>query len=87
MKEKADKLVEKFRVFAHCPFTGEGLDIVAEIDTETHNAKQCALIATQGNTELLKSIILKMSVDDKCYSLVNELLDEEQKIKQEIEKL
>lgn len=42
--EKAEELVNKFRVFAHCPFNKERGETIAQIDIEHHNAKQCALL-------------------------------------------
>lgn len=43
--EKAIHLVNKFRSFAHCPFSNEGGETIAHIEGEHHNSKQCALIA------------------------------------------
>lgn len=77
-KEKAEKLVEKFRVFAHCPFNGDGHDLVADIDTEIHNAKQCALMA------------IKFMLEE-AYEIADGIYDETyqywQEVKNEIEKL
>ena len=70
-KEKANELVEKFRDFAHCPFSKENGETIAHIEVEHHNAKKCALIA----------------VYECLHTCVESMIYFWQEVKQEIQKL
>lgn len=80
-KEKADELVEKFMTYAHCPFIDNGNGLVAKIDVEAHNAKQCALIAVD---EMVNEFDVHPSIETKYIYLSLKFWQE---VKKEIESL
>lgn len=84
MNTKAKELVDKF----YYALPNNGLQVgVNNVNSRWEEAKKCALIAQQKAIYNLKQVILNMSIDDKCYEFINELLDEEYAIRNEIDKL
>ena len=81
-KEKAEELVEEFKPFAHINKSADGW-----------SAKQCALIAVENEYNSLREQLFnlracKVIESEKVYlHRLQELIDQEQEVKQEIEKL
>ena len=82
VKEKAKELVDKF--IAHTD---------SDWDNDIIEAKQCALIAVENEYRSLRELLFDLRAcrviesEEVYLSRIQQLIDEEQEVKQEIEKL